>query len=121
MDAWNYVNQKCDDGWKRGKKLDIYNDCNVKMVECPAYNWTVFDESDPTVTPKRYDNQTWALAEGDACVVTVDVKEADKPAFVVFDDTSYLGFEKDKYKVGKLITVREKTDPVLNITIYNAA
>ena len=68
-----------------------------------------------------YSNQTWALKEGEGCTVTINVKQSNKPAFVVFDDTSFLGFEEDKYKVGKLITVREKTDPILNVTIYNAA
>lgn len=64
MDAWNYINRECLDGWKRGNSYELAT-CSPTDASCPEF------VSDPEKFG-NYFNNTWSLAAGGTCTVKVD-------------------------------------------------
>ena len=95
MDAWNYINRACTGGWQLGSSY-VLETCNPDTKTCPGYNST-------TASYGTYTNQTWTLAQGAGCNVSIDATQA--LARVVFDETSFLGIDYDSAKIGEVITI----------------
>ena len=86
------------------------NNCSPNSIQCPGFNST-------TASYGTYTNQTWTLAQGAGCNITVDASQA--LARVIFDETSFLGIDYEEAKIGQVITI--PSGKVATIPIYNAA
>ena len=109
MDAWNYINRPCTGGWELGSDYPL-TQCNPNSIACPGFNST-------TAEYGTYTNQTVTLAQGAGCNITIDATQA--LARVVFDETSFLGIDYEKAKIGEVITIPSGKEAI--IPIYNAA
>jgi hypothetical protein len=107
-DAWNYINRPCPDTWIRGESYGVQF-CNATNTSCPGFNSTLESYG-------QYFNQTWSLAEGAECTITIDATQG--LARLVFDSTSYLGVEIGGYRIGNVITY---TGGVNSVLIYHGA
>ena len=84
--------------------------CSPNSIACPGFNST-------TAEYGKYTNQTVTLAQGAGCNITIDATQA--LARVVFDETSFLGIDYEKAKIGEVITI--PSGKTAAIPIYNAA
>lgn len=107
MDAWNYINRDCVDGWNNGATYEL-DYCQPEDLTCPEF------VSDPEKFG-QYFNQTWSLAAGGMCPVKIDASNG--VARVIFDETSFLGIEYDA-NIGDVITFEGGEN---EIVIYNGA
>lgn len=107
QDEWNYIKRECQDDWVRGATYGLEK-CEPETIECPGFKST-------TEYYQRYKNQTWAMAEGSKCKITVDASEAI--ARVIFSSSSYLGINYNA-QMDEVITIASGK---LEIEIYNAA
>ena len=64
MDAWNYINRECVDGWNGGSSYELEY-CSPEEITCPEF------VSDPEKFG-QYFNQTWSLAAGGMCPVKIN-------------------------------------------------
>ncbi len=97
MDAWNYINRPCNNGWIAGSKGTL-SDCYPNQSTCPP---TFISGPDKF---GQYSNQTWTLGQGSSCKVVVDATKG--LGRVIFDESAYLGIEPGKwqYKTKEVIT-----------------
>ena len=79
MDAWNYINRECLDGWKRGNSYELTT-CEPEEISCPSY------ASNPDKYG-LYENITWSLPEAGMCTITIDATEG--VARLIFEDYDY--------------------------------
>ena len=105
-DAWNYISRTCSDGWKRGREV-LLDDCEPDNTNCPSY--TSSQEK-----YQNYENQTWSLAMGAKCTITIDATEG--VARVIFSNTNQLGIERQNTNIGDVITIMSGTE---DITLFN--
>jgi len=93
-DAWNYIRRDCLSTWKRGNELTM-DACQPEVVSCPGF------VSSPEKYQK-YENQTWSIAAGSKCTVSVDATAGI--ARVIFSSSLYLGINFDA-KIDEVITI----------------
>ena len=97
MDAWNYIDRPCNNGWIDGSKVPL-PDCHPNQATCaPTF------KGGPDQFGK-YTNNTYVLNEGSSCKIIVDATKGLGRVF--FDETAYLGIEPGKwqYKTKEVIT-----------------
>ena len=102
-DAWNYISRTCQDGWKRGRDV-LLDDCEPELTNCPSY----------TANPEKrqsYENQTWSLANGSKCTVTIDATE--DVARVIFSNTNQLGIERQNTNIGDVVTIKGGVEEIV--------
>ena len=108
--AWNYISRTCPSpGWLDGATIAL-DDCHlVEDTGCPSF---VSAEDKSGV----FTNTTVSLPSGTYCNVEVDARSYI--GHVIFENSDYLGIERDGVRPDDVITINSGTE---NITIFNAA
>ena len=107
--AWNYLDYKCESGWKRGSSLSLES-CQAQPTsrECPTFT------SMQMLAGAQRTNYTWTLQTGQYCTVKVDANQF--VGRVLFSDVTGLGIDTPGVAVGREVSFQGTTG---EIVLYN--
>lgn len=111
QDAWNYFNQPCNGGWKRGRSYDL-DFCEAVSTECSGFVATLDDYQKYTEVDFNMAKQTFCTIKIDATAAVARVK------LIPSNGIETLGIIEGDVYVDETYTVKQGVE---EITIYNSA